>query len=77
MLARAVPSPLTNAQRAAIVAAGWSAGAHVVPQTDLLLAGGSGGLLLRRVLDALGADDADARDRLDQRACRSRRCRPV
>ena len=36
-----------------------------MPGTDLLLAGGSGGLLLRRVLDALGVDDAVARDRLD------------
>jgi sugar (pentulose or hexulose) kinase len=65
VLARAVPSALTNVHRAAIVAANWSAGAHVVPDTDLLLAGGSGGLLLRRMLDALGADSSDARDRLD------------
>jgi sugar (pentulose or hexulose) kinase len=47
------------------VAAGWSAGAHVVPGVDLLLAGGSGGLLLRRVLAALGADNPEARQRLD------------
>lgn len=65
VLARAVPSTLSNAQRAAIVAARWSAGRHIVPDTDLLLAGGSGGLLLRRVLGALGAADAGARDQLD------------
>jgi len=65
VLARAVAAPLTDTQRAAIVVAGWSAGAHIVPGTDLLLAGGSGGLLLRRLLAALGADSPDARDRLD------------
>jgi hypothetical protein len=60
-----VPSTLSDADRAAIVAAGWSAGRHVVPDTDLLLAGGSGGLLLRRVLHALGAATPTARDQLD------------
>lgn len=65
VLARAVPATLTNAQREAIVAAGWSAGRHVVADTDLLLAGGSGGLLLRRVLQALGADEPAAREELD------------
>lgn len=65
VMARAVPSTLTDAHRAAIVAAGWSAGRHIVPETDLLLAGGSGGLVLRRVLDALGATLPDARARLD------------
>jgi sugar (pentulose or hexulose) kinase len=65
VLARAVPSTLTNAERAAIVAVRWSAGQHIVPDTDLLLAGGSGGLLLRRVLNALGATDPGARDALD------------
>ncbi len=65
VLARAVPSTLSDADRAAIVAAGWSAGRHVVPDTDLLLAGGSGGLLLRRVLKALGAAAPAARDSLD------------
>jgi sugar (pentulose or hexulose) kinase len=70
VMARAVPSNLTDAHRAAIVAAGWSAGRHVVPDTDLLLAGGSGGLVLRRVLDALGAATPDARDRLDAASSR-------
>ncbi|MGI8882308.1 MAG: FGGY family carbohydrate kinase [Jatrophihabitans sp.] len=65
VLARAVPSTLTNEHRAAIVAARWSAGAHIVPNTDVLLAGGSGGLLLRRVLTALGVEGSDARDTLD------------
>jgi sugar (pentulose or hexulose) kinase len=65
VLARAVPSTLANEHRAAIVEARWSAGAHVVPDTDLLLAGGSGGLLLRRVLNALGVEGSAARDTLD------------
>jgi sugar (pentulose or hexulose) kinase len=65
VLARAVAAPLSDEQRVAIVAAGWSAGAHIVPGVDLLLAGGSGGLLLRRVLAALGADTPEARERLD------------
>ena len=66
VLARAVAGPLLDQQRAAIVAAGWSAGAHVVPGIDLLLAGGSGGLLLRRVLSALGADTPTKRQHLDE-----------
>ena len=65
VLARAVPSTLTDAQRAAIVGVGWSAGRHIVPRTDLLLAGGSGGLLLRRVLAALGVTESASRDQLD------------
>ncbi|MCL2780722.1 MAG: hypothetical protein FWD74_04410, partial [Actinomycetia bacterium] len=66
VLARAVAAPLTDSQRAAIVAVGWSAGAHIVPGTELLLAGGAGGLLLRRVLAVLGVNSASARQRLDQ-----------
>lgn len=68
VLALAVPSGLGTTARAAIVAAGWSAGAHVVPGLDLLLAGGNGGLLMRRVLEALGAVGADDRARLDAAA---------
>ena len=45
--------------------AGLSAGAHVLPGTTLLLGGVRGGLLLRRVLAALGATDPGA-DGLDQ-----------
>ena len=65
VMARAVAAPLTDTQRAAVVAAHWSAGRHVVPGRDLLLAGGGGGLLLRRVLSALGATAPQDRDRLD------------
>jgi hypothetical protein len=48
------------------VSAGWSIGRHVLPDTSLLLAGVSGGLLLRRVLAALGAESEDARAALDR-----------
>jgi sugar (pentulose or hexulose) kinase len=66
VLARSVPGNLAKPQRAAAVAAGWSLGRHVLPGTSLLLAGVSGGLLLRRVLAALGAESADARAALDR-----------
>lgn len=68
VLVRAVAAPLTDRQRAAIVAAGWSAGAHVTPGVDVLLAGGSGGLLLRRVLLALGSAEPELRTALDSDA---------
>jgi sugar (pentulose or hexulose) kinase len=66
VLARSVPGTLTPAQRQAVVEAGWSAGRHVLPGTSLLLAGVSGGLLLRRVLAALGAEKEPARTALDR-----------
>ena len=61
-----MPGTLDATHRQAIVDAGWSAGRHVLPDTSLLLAGVSGGLLLRRVLTALGAETAAARAALDQ-----------
>jgi len=66
VLARSVPGTLTAAQRQRVVRAGWSVGRHVLPGTGLLLAGVSGGLLLRRVLAALGAESGPARAALDQ-----------
>jgi sugar (pentulose or hexulose) kinase len=65
VLARSVPGTPTEPKRQAMVSAGWSIGRHVLPGTSLLLAGVSGGLLLRRVLAALGAESADARAALD------------
>jgi len=65
VLARSVPGTLSGAQRQAVVDAGWSVGRHVLPDTSLLLAGVSGGLLLRRVLAALGAEEEPARTALD------------
>jgi sugar (pentulose or hexulose) kinase len=66
VLARCLPGTLAESQRQAAVSAGWSIGRHVLPGTSLLLAGVSGGLLLRRVLAALGAESADARAALDR-----------
>jgi sugar (pentulose or hexulose) kinase len=69
VIARAVPAILDESQRGRVVAARWSAGRHVVPGSTFLLAGVSGGLLLRRVLTALGADHPQARDALDAASC--------
>jgi sugar (pentulose or hexulose) kinase len=66
VLARCLPGTLAETQRQAVVSAGWSIGRHVLPDTSLLLAGVSGGLLLRRVLAALGAGSEDARAALDR-----------
>jgi len=66
VLARSIPGTLDETQRQRVVSAGWSAGRHVLPGTSLLLAGVSGGLLLRRVLAALGAEPGPARTALDQ-----------
>ena len=66
VLARSIPGTLGCAERQLVVSAGWSIGRHVLPGTSLLLAGVSGGLLLRRVLAALGAESGPARAGLDQ-----------
>jgi sugar (pentulose or hexulose) kinase len=65
VLARSIPGTLPQAERQQVVTAGWSLGRHVLPDTSLLLAGVSGGLLLRRVLAALGAESEPARSALD------------
>jgi sugar (pentulose or hexulose) kinase len=65
VLARSIPGMLAETERQAVVRAGWSLGRHVLPETSLLLAGVSGGLLLRRVLAALGAESGQARAALD------------
>ena len=69
VIARTVPGVLDESQRARIVAARWSAGRHVLPGSTFLLAGVSGGLLLRRVLAALGAEGPQARAVLDAASC--------
>ncbi|MGI8446635.1 MAG: FGGY-family carbohydrate kinase [Streptosporangiaceae bacterium] len=65
VLARSIPGTLDEAERQRVVSAGWSIGRHVLPGTSLLLAGVSGGLLLRRVLALAGAESGPARDALD------------
>ena len=69
VIARTVPGMLDESQRRRVVAARWSAGRHVIPGATFLLAGVSGGLLLRRVLTALGADSPQARAALDAASC--------
>lgn len=66
VLARSIPGMLDETQRQHVVSAGWSIGRHVLPDTSLLLAGVSGGLLLRRLLAALGAESGQARTALDR-----------
>jgi sugar (pentulose or hexulose) kinase len=68
VVARSLPGVLDDAQREQLVRSGLSAGAHVLPGTTLVLGGARGGLLLRRVLGALGATAPPERDRLDQAA---------
>lgn len=68
VVARSLPGVLDDDQRDLLVRSGLSAGAHVLPGTTLLLGGVRGGLLLRRVLGALGALDSPARERLDAAA---------
>ena len=68
VVARSLPGVLDDDRRELLVLSGLSAGAHVLPGTTLLLGGVRGGLLLRRVLGALGAATAPERDRLDQAA---------
>ncbi len=65
VLARSIPGTLDEMQRQQVVNAGWSLGRHVLPGMSLLLAGVHGGLLLRRVLVALGSESAEARAILD------------
>jgi sugar (pentulose or hexulose) kinase len=68
VLARSLPGPLTDDQRERLVQAGLSAGAHVLPETTLVLGGVRGGLLLRRVLGMLGATGPEQREALDAAA---------
>ena len=68
VIARSLPGRLTDDQREQLVGHGISVGAHILPETTLLLGGVRGGLLLRRVLGLLGATDGASRDRLDAAA---------
>jgi sugar (pentulose or hexulose) kinase len=68
VVARSLPGTLDDNRRDLLVRSGLSVGAHVLPGTTLLLGGVRGGLLLRRVLGALGVTGEPERDRLDQAA---------
>jgi sugar (pentulose or hexulose) kinase len=68
VVARTLPGILDDDRRELLVRSGLSAGAHAVPGTTLLLGGVRGGLVLRRVLAALGATESPERGRLDRAA---------
>ena len=76
VVARSLPGVLDDDRRELLVRSGLSAGAHVLPGTSLLLGGVRGGLLLRRVLGALGATASPQRERLDQAALAVRELPP-
>lgn len=62
---RSVPAGLTDDQREELVGRGIEAGRHVIEGRSALIGGLRGGLVLRRVLALLGADDPAGRARLD------------
>ena len=67
VLLRTVPGPLTAAERARLVDAGYSAGAHVLPGHAALIGSVWAGLVLGRVLDLLGRNDVAGKAELDRR----------
>jgi sugar (pentulose or hexulose) kinase len=67
VLLRSVPGRLPADERARLVAAGYSAGAHVLPGYTALLGSVWAGLVLGRVLDLLGRNDSTGKAELDAR----------
>jgi len=63
---RSVPHLLTDDERETLVARGIDAGRHVLDGQSVLIGGVRAGLVMRRVLAMLGADDAAGRARLDR-----------
>lgn len=66
-LVRPLDAPVDPPTRARLADSGINAVRHVLPGKSVLLAGCKSGLLLRRVLQLLGVDDATGRDALDRR----------
>ncbi|GIF45929.1 sugar (pentulose or hexulose) kinase [Asanoa ferruginea] len=67
VLLRSVPRILTDDERSTLVALGIDAGRHVLPDHAVLIGGMRSGLVMRRVLALVGADDPARRDELDHR----------
>ncbi|HEX6360837.1 FGGY-family carbohydrate kinase [Actinophytocola sp.] len=65
VLLRSVPRPLTDDERETLVGRGIDAGRHVLDGQSVLIGGIRAGLVMRRVLAMLGADDPSGRARLD------------
>jgi sugar (pentulose or hexulose) kinase len=76
VVARSLPGILDDDRRELLVRSALSAGSHVLPGTTLLLGGVRGGLVLRRILGALGATEAPKRDDLDRAALAVRELPP-
>jgi sugar (pentulose or hexulose) kinase len=70
VVVRSVPGRLDDDQREQLVSSGLSGGAHILPDYTLVLGGVRGGLLLRRTLQALGADEEPTRHQLDLESMR-------
>jgi sugar (pentulose or hexulose) kinase len=68
VVARSLQGVLDDDRRELLVRSGLSVGAHVLPETSLVLGGVRGGLLLRRILGALGAVGSPEREQLDRAA---------
>jgi sugar (pentulose or hexulose) kinase len=68
VVARSLPGVLDDDRRELLVRSGLSVGAHILPETSLVLGGARGGLLLRRILGSLGAVGSPERERLDRAA---------
>lgn len=66
VLLRTVPRPLTDDEREALVNRGIDAGRHVLSGQSVLIGGVRAGLVMRRVLAMLGADDPAGRANLDK-----------
>lgn len=67
VLLRSVPRTLTDDERAGLVGLGIDAGSHVLAGSSALIGGMRSGLVMRRVLALLDADDPAGRDALDRR----------
>jgi sugar (pentulose or hexulose) kinase len=66
VLLRTVPRVLTDDERETLVTRGIDAGRHVLNGQSVLIGGVRAGLVMRRVLAMLGADDPAGRAHLDQ-----------
>ncbi|GAA1862520.1 FGGY family carbohydrate kinase [Asanoa iriomotensis] len=67
VLLRSVPRMLTDDERATLVGLGIDAGRHVLPDHAVLIGGMRSGLVMRRVLALVGADEPTRRAELDRR----------
>ncbi|GIF63613.1 xylulose kinase [Asanoa ishikariensis] len=67
VLLRSVPRILTDDERSTLVGLGVDAGRHVLPGHGVLIGGMRSGLVMRRVLALVGADEPARRDELDRR----------